>query len=94
MSDSAIGSGDLVYVVGNPLDLLCPHVQEHLGLPLRVGDVMFGNLVCEQCRLTWRESRIAVFDRNYPHALRLSWLKKFPPLVETESIAADEKVPA
>ena len=94
MSDK-IEPGDLVYVVGNPHDLLCPHDEAFLGLPLKVEIIVGGiNLFCPDCRCTWYGVEVAAFTGGKPGALRMSWLKKMQPPGLEVTEPADEKVTA
>ena len=79
-----IAPGDLVYVVGNPLDLLCEHVNRYLGLPLKVYRVLpSANLICPDCGRAWHGVSVAIMDEKSWLALRVSWLKKMePPAVD------------
>lgn len=76
---SAIKAGDNVYMVGNPMDLICSHVQQYLGLPIKVVEIVNGHLQCSVCERIWHDVDIALTDRKYPNALRVSWLKKMEP---------------
>lgn len=89
-----IKSGDLVIVVGNPLDILCAHVDRFLGLPLMVESVMHADVLsCGHCSRQWKNVDVAMFS-GCPHALRVSWLKRIDAQSEPERVETNEEVTA
>ena len=100
MSDQ-IEAGDLVYMVGDPLDLLCEHAQRYLGLPFKVEGIFDAPwLICPYCFRHWKNVRLAKIDEAVSigdaNFLRMSWLKKIPPAApeETEQYGERKKVTA
>lgn len=90
---SKIKEGDNVYVIGSALDLLCPHVINFLGMPLKVKSVRRASLICADCNRTWSDVDLALFDGHKPQALRLSWLKKIEPLAPEDHDEHYDEVP-
>jgi len=84
--------GDLVMMVYTDNDLLCEHAKAFIGIPMIVQGLTFDSLHCEECFCRWQSVHIARLDRRV--ALKVSWLKKIPPLATDETITEQERITA
>ena len=97
VKNDAIGVGDLVMMVYTDNDLLCEHARQFIGIPMRVRNMLINTLICADCGYQWQNAIIATFNGDTPttySALKVSWLKKIPPLVADETITEHERITA